>query len=257
MESEARVAYHRWTANSWKAESMRRYYDGVDLPAELRRSFSVYERMAAIGIDVGAPGAQIPTLSGQRLASVVFTESGLVHLSGGSAGMAPDDDSDASVAAVREAGAHIADQHLVMLHRALSCGNEHADLDDVLYPVKVLGMVVSSQSPFLRAPEAVNGYSSRWHSVLGGPLSTYAENGVDPGGYSGMHARSAIAGFDGTFALECEAIVAIPTVLARLIIARRGWLYPLPEPIAARLRAEHTRRDTTDARRAAGGEPAS
>lgn len=214
---------------------MSRYYEGFALPPELRRSFSVYERLRALGIDLGVADRQATPLSGERLASVVFTEAGLVYLSGGSAGLASTDDGDASVVAVQEAGSAIAERHLRVLHRALSSGDEGADLDDVLYPVKVLGMVVSPDGrPFLRAPEAVNGYSARWHSAYGGSLSAFAENGHDPGGYGGMHARSAIAGFQGRFALECEVIVAIPAELARLIIARRGWLYPLPDPIRAR-----------------------
>lgn len=222
---------------------MARYYDDFALPSELRRTFSVYDRLEELGIDLDTSVEQITALSSQRIAAVVFTESGLAYLSGGSAGIAATDDQDASVSAAYEAGSAIADRHLVLLHRALACGDEGADLDDVLYPVKVLGMVVSPMdSPFLRAPEVVNGYSSRWHSVFGGSLSAYAREGLDPGGFGGMHARSAMAGFDGRFALECEVIVAIPAELARLIIAQRGWLYPLPDPIKARLdQADGTR----------------
>ncbi|MBA2757485.1 MAG: hypothetical protein H0U37_08600 [Chloroflexi bacterium] len=216
---------------------MSRYYDRFALPAEMRRPFSVYDRLSVAGIDRAAPPDPGPPLSGQRLASVVFTESGLVYLSGGSAGITPVDDGDAAVATAYEAGSVIADQHFLILHHALTCGDEGGDLDDVLYPVKVLGLVASpADRPFLRAPEVVNGYSSRWHSVFGGTLSEQATDGVDPGGVGGMHARSAIAGIEGRFALECEVIVAIPSELARLIIGRRGWLYPLPDPVRARLR---------------------
>lgn len=208
---------------------MSRYYEAFALPGALRRTFSVYERLSALGIELG-PADQPPPLSQQRLSSVVFTETGLVYLSGGSAGVASTDDSDASVDETGRAGQEIADVHLRTLHLALTAGDEGADLDDVLYPVKVLGMVVSPQGPpFLRAPEAVNGYSARWHSVYGGSLSTFAHDGHDPGGFGGMHTRSAMAGIDGRFALECEIIVAIPAELARLVIAGRGWLYPLPD----------------------------
>ncbi len=41
-------------------------------------------------------------------------------------------------------------------------------------------------------PRVTNGFSFRWHSVFGGPGSAYAKNGVDPGGFAGVHARSAI-----------------------------------------------------------------
>lgn len=215
---------------------MARYYDNAAIPPELRRPFSVYTRLTDLGIELEpADGADDP-LSARRIASVVFSESGLVHLSGGTAGVAAIDDEASSVTVAADAGGLIADNHLRVLHRALSCGEEGADLDDVLYPVKVLGMVVSPPNqPFLRAPDVVNGYSARWHSVFGGTLSAYAHDGIDPGGFGGMHARSAIAGFDGRFALECEVIVAIPSDLARLIIAGRGWLYPLPDPIRLRL----------------------
>ncbi len=216
---------------------MARYYNDFVLPAELRRSFSVYDRLIELGVELGQSADDGP-LSTQRIASVVFTESGLVHLSGGASGIPSVDDGDASVAAAHEAGTTIADRHLAQLHRALTCGDEGADLDTVLYPVKVLGMVVSPvDRPFLRAPEVVNGYSSRWHSAFGGSLSVHARDGLDPGGFGGMHARTAIAGFDGRFSLECEVIVAIPAELARLIISRRGWLYPLPDAIKARLDA--------------------
>lgn len=211
---------------------MARYYDKVVLPAQLRRSSSVYPRLRELGVELGDAAAQVTGLAGQRIASVVFTESGLVFLSGGASGETQLDDTEASVTTARVAGGAIADRHLVLLHWALSCGNEGADLDDVLYPVKVLGMVASPvDRPFLRAPEVVNGYSARWHSVFGGTLSAFARDGRDPIGFGGMHARSAVAGFDGRFALECEVIVAIPGELARLIIGRRGWLFPLPDPI--------------------------
>lgn len=220
---------------------MASYYAAAAIPPELRRSFSVYARLIELGIPLEESDAADDPLSARRIASVVFSESGLVHLSGGTAGVAVTDDEASSVTAAADAGGLIADNHLRVLHRALSCGEEGADLDDVLYPVKVLGMVVSpSDQPFLRAPEVVNGYSARWHSVYGGTLSAYAREGIDPGGFGGMHARSAIAGFDGRFALECEVIVAIPLDLARLIIAGRGWMYPLPDPIRLRL-ASRTR----------------
>lgn len=60
-------------------------------------------------------------------------------------------------------------------------------------------------------------------------MSQAAQAGVDPAGFAGLHARSAVGGFAGQFfSLEPEMIVAIPPALAREIIANRGWLYPLP-----------------------------
>jgi hypothetical protein len=99
----------------------------------------------------------------------------------------------------------------------------------VLYTVKALGMVVSpGAGSFGNAPSVVNGYSFRWHSVFGGGRSNYATKGIDAGGFSGVHARSAIGGFDGRFSQEPEIIVAIPPALSKVIIQNRGWIFPLP-----------------------------
>ena len=95
--------------------------------------------------------------------------------------------------------------------------------------LKALGMVVSpGGGAFSGAPAVVNGFSFRWHSAFGGTRSDYAQNGVDAGGFSGVHARSALGGFDGRFSIEAEIIVAIPPALARDIVRQRGWLFPLP-----------------------------
>ena len=127
-----------------------------------------------------------------------------------------------------EAAQHAADVHIRRLHWALSCGGE-GDLNDVLYTVKALGMVVSpGGGESSAAPAVMNGFSFRWHSVFGGAKSDSAIDGVDPGGFAGMHARSAIGGFDGKFSIEPELIVAIPPALAQAIIRNRGWLFPLP-----------------------------
>ena len=121
-----------------------------------------------------------------------------------------------------------ADTQIKRLHWAMSCGGE-GDLNDVLYTVKALGMVVSPGGGGTSAgPPVTNGFSFRWHSVFGGPGSDYAKDGVDPGGFAGVHARSAIGGFDGRFSIEPEIIVAIPATLAQEIIDNRGWVFPLP-----------------------------
>ena len=64
--------------------------------------------------------------------------------------------------------------------------------------------------------------------MFGGGLGEFASDGLDAGGYAGVHTRSAIGGFTGRFSLEPEIIVAIPEALARDIIANRGWVFPLP-----------------------------
>jgi hypothetical protein len=218
---------------------MGRYYDDAALASELRRGYSVYDRLVDLGIDIAEWRRHERLEPGQMIAPIVFTEAGLVYLSGATGGAALDNETDDAIVAAQASATAVADRHIGRLHSALVSGDEMADLNDVLYTVKVLGMVVSpSNDRFLSAPQVVNAYSERWHSVFGGPAGFYAVNGFDPGGIGGLHARSAIAGFDGTFALECEVIVAIPMALAQVIICRRGWLYPLPVGVADRLERE-------------------
>ena len=83
----------------------------------------------------------------------------------------------------------------------------------------------------------VNGFSGRWQSVYGGAMSEFAVDGDDPGGYAGVHARTAIGGFTGRFSLEAEIIVAIPPALAAAIIRNRGWVFPLPPAMLEKARA--------------------
>jgi hypothetical protein len=83
----------------------------------------------------------------------------------------------------------------------------------------------------------VNGFSFRWHSGFGGPRGAYAQNGLDPGGFSGIHARSALGGFDGRFSIETEIIVAVPPALTQDIIRHRGWLFPLPPVMLDKVKA--------------------
>ena len=208
---------------------MSKFYDESIIPQELRRNYDVYDRMRELDIDLGTWEGNVTSLAGAGIAGVVFSESGLVYLSGAIRGKYPMFDDDEVVKHGQEAGREAADEHIRRLHWAMSCGGEGGDLNDVLYTVKALGMVVSpGAGGFGRSPEVVNGYSFRWHSVLGGGRGDYAQGGMDPGGFAGVHARSAIGGFDGRFSLEPEIIVAIPPALARAIISNRGWVFPLP-----------------------------
>jgi len=124
---------------------------------------------------------------------------------------------------------------IARLHWALICGEEGGDLNDVLYTVKALGMVVSTDVDFNSAPEVVNGFSSRWQSIFGGGIGEFSKNGEDEN-YSGVHARSAIGGFTGRFSLEPEIIIAIPPELSKRIIQNRGWIFPLPPKELARIK---------------------
>jgi len=208
---------------------MSRFYEEAIIPAELRRNFDVYKRIKELSIELGTWEENVTSLSGAGIASAVFVESGLVYLSGTGKGKLPMINDEGVIRHGQEAGKEAADQHIRALHWAITCGGEGGDLNDVLYTVKALGMVVSpGAGSFHNAPSVVNGYSFRWHSVFGGGRSSYAVDGVDAGGFAGVHARSAVGGFDGNFSLEPEIIVAIPPDLAKAIIKNRGWVFPLP-----------------------------
>ena len=208
---------------------MGQFYHEASIPPELRRNFDVYDRIKELGIELGTWEKNVASLSGAGIASAIFVESGLVYLSGTGKGTLPMIEDEDVIRHGQEGGKQAADEHVRKLHWALVCGGEGGDLNDVLYTVKGLGMVVSSGAgAFGNAPSVVNGYSFRWHSVFGGGRSDYAVEGVDPGGFSGVHTRSAVGGFDGHFSLEPEIIVAIPPELAKAIIENRGWVFPLP-----------------------------
>ncbi len=204
---------------------MSRYYDESIIPDKLKRNFNVYDRIQDLGVSLGTFDENAVPIENAGVAAVVFHESGLVYLSGMAGGKLPMNDDEERIKHGFEGGQHAADVLIHRLHWALSSGGE-GDLNDVLYTVKAMGMVVSpGGGACSAAPPVTNGFSSRWHSVFGGPMGDYAENGVDPGGFSGLHARSAIGGFDGPFSIEAEMIVAIPPALAQDIIRNRGWVY--------------------------------
>jgi hypothetical protein len=169
----------------------------------------------------------VRSLKGHNICSAVFHESGLVYLSGIGLGDHQMSDDPERVAHGQQAGRACADFHIRTLHWAITCGSEGGDLNDLLYTVKVLGMVVSTDVDFRSGPAVVNGYTYRWQSVFGGGAGEFARDGLDTGGYAGVHARSAIGGFTGRFSLEPEIIVALPPELNRAIIANRGWIFPL------------------------------
>ena len=216
---------------------MSKFYDEALLPDELRREFDVYDRIREIGIPIGSFSEDVVSLEGAGIAGAVVHESGLVYLSGTTAGTYPMNDDEERIAHGFQAAQEAADVLIRRLHWTLSCGGE-GDLNDVLYTVKALGMVVSPGGGASgAAPFVTNGFSFRWHSVFGGPQSDYAEDGVDQGGFAGIHARSAMGGFDGKFSIEPEIIVAVPAALAHQIIMNRGWVFPLPPVMLDKVRA--------------------
>ena len=216
---------------------MGRYYDEAAIPDAMRRTFDVYDRIRALGIPLGTFEEDVVSLAGANIAGVVIHETGLVYLSGTSGGTYPMNDDEERIRHGQQGAQDAADVLIRRLHWALSCGGE-GDLNDVLYTVKALGMVVSPGGGATSAgPPVTNGFSFRWHSVFGGGRGDFAQNGVDPGGFAGVHARSAIGGFDGRFSIEPEIIVAIPPALATDVIRNRGWVFPLPPTMLQKVQA--------------------
>jgi hypothetical protein len=205
---------------------MGKYYDECLIPAELRRNYDIYDRIKELGIDLGSRDEQVRSLQGRNICGAVIQEGGTVYLSGVGIGDMQMSDDPEVVAHGQAAGAQCAESHIRTLHWTLSCGGE-GDLNDVLYTVKAIGMVVSTDVTFNSGPAVVNGFSKVWQDVFGGGIGHYAQDGLDDGGYAGVHARSAIGGFTGRFSLEPEMIVAIPPAMARDIIRNRGWIFPL------------------------------
>ena len=218
---------------------MSTFYQHSIVPQELRRHYDVYDRIRELGIDLGSFEKNVGSLKGRNICGAVFHESGLVYLSGIGLGEHQMSDDPERVKHGQQAGQACADHHLRTLHWAISCGGEGGDLNDVLYTIKALGMVVSTDVDFRSGPAVVNGYSSRWQSVFGGATGQFAQDGLDAGGYAGVHARSAIGGFTGRFSLEPEIIVAVPPELARAIIVNRGWLFPLIPAMYDKVAALH------------------
>ncbi|MCI0437760.1 MAG: hypothetical protein L0177_01355 [Chloroflexi bacterium] len=213
------------------------YYDAGLIPDELRRNFDVYDRIKELGIPLGDFDKDVTSLSNAAIAGAVIHESGLVYLSGTAGGQLSMKDDEDTIKHGFQGAQQAADALIKRLHWALGCGGE-GDLNDVLYTVKALCMVVSpGGGQFGSAPAVAHGFSLRWHSVFGGPRGAFAQNGVDPGGFAGIHARSAVGGFDGKFSIEPEIIVAIPPRLAQAIIKNRGWLFPLPPVMLEKVKA--------------------
>jgi len=156
---------------------MGKFYDNSIIPQKLKRNFDVYERINNLGIDLGTFEENVTniTKSGLPIASVVFHESGLVYLSGEGGGEKQMNDDPERVKEGQLAAQKIADNMLRRLHWAIICGNEGGDLNDILYTVKALGMVVSTDVDFDSGPAVMNGFSLRWQSVFGG-IGEYFEN---------------------------------------------------------------------------------
>jgi hypothetical protein len=206
---------------------MGKFYDNSVVPDELKRKFDVYDRIKDLDIDLGSFKSDVASLKGAGICGIIFHESGLVYLSGHGYGPGQMYDAPERIKEGYDAAQWIASSMIKRLHWGLTCGGEGGDLNDVIYTVKALGMVVSTDVDFNGGPAVMNGFSEQWQSVFGGGKGHFAVDGEDES-YSGVHARSAIGGFTGRFSIEPEIIVAIPPELAQAIIKNRGWVFPLP-----------------------------
>ncbi len=186
-----------------------------------KRDFDVYDRIKKLSIDLGDKESNVQAPKGRRICSLTFTPSGLVFTSGTGGGSGPVTNDDGDVEAGYEAGRQAGINHICSLHWGL---DPYGSLNDIWYCVKCIGMVNSAGGgAFSKSPRVVDGYTKVFHDVLGGPLSEFAEDGLDSS-LSGWHTRSAVAGFDlpGHCRIEPEMIVQIDPELALKIIRERG-----------------------------------
>jgi len=218
---------------------MGKFYDNSVVPDELKRKFDVYDRIKELDIDLGSFDSDVASLKGAGICGIIFHESGLVYLSGASDGPGQMYDAPERIKEGYDAAQWIASSMIKRLHWGLTCGGEGGDLNDVIYTVKALGMVVSTDVDFNGGPAVMNGFSEQWQSVFGGGKGHFAVDGEDES-YSGVHARSAIGGFTGRFSIEPEIIVAIPPELAQAIIKNRGWVFPLPPTMLDKVKANQS-----------------
>ena len=69
----------------------------VELNSDWKRNFDVYDRISRLGIDLGKKEDALPPPGAENLAQATFTPSGLVFLSGTTAGMGAVTDEDADI----------------------------------------------------------------------------------------------------------------------------------------------------------------
>jgi len=186
-----------------------------------KRDFDVYDRIKELGIDLGRKEEVIPPPKGRRICSLTFTPSGLVFTSGVGSGIGAVTNDDNDIEKGFQAGREAGIKHIRTFHWGL---DPFGTLNDVWYCVKCIGMVNShGGGAFSKSPNVVDGYTKVFHDLFGGPLSKWANDGVDASS-SGWHTRSAVAGFDlpGNCCIEPEMIVQIDPELALRIIRERG-----------------------------------
>ncbi len=103
---------------------MSKYYDEALIPAELRRTFDVYDRIRALQLSLGSFETDVVSLANAGIAGAVLHESGLVYLSGTTGGTLPMADDEERIKHGQDGAQKIADTLIKRLHWALSCGGE-------------------------------------------------------------------------------------------------------------------------------------
>ena len=93
----------------------------------------------------------------------------------------------------------------------------------------------SSGGPFEHRGSRADDYLAAMRAIWSQEQPAYQGSFV---AFAGVHARSAVGGFDGRFSIETEIIVAIPPTLARAILLNRGWVFPLPPVMLQKLLAQ-------------------
>src|SRR5947208_17091404 len=111
---------------------MSKYYDEALIPAELRRTFDVYDRIRGLQLPLGSFETDVVSLANAGIAGAVIHESGLVYLSGSTGGALPMHDEEERIKHGQDGARQSADTLLKRLHWAASCVGE-GDLTEVRY----------------------------------------------------------------------------------------------------------------------------
>ena len=136
----------------------------AEIHSSWKRDFDVYDRLNALGIDLGTKADAISDPRGRRICNLTFTPSGLVFASGTGAGTGPVTNDDQDVEDGYQAGREAGISHILSLHWGLE---PFGNLNDVWYCVKCIGMVNShGGGSFSKSPQVVDGYTKAFHDVL-------------------------------------------------------------------------------------------
>ena len=91
----------------------------AEIHSSWQRDFDVYDRLNALGIDLGTKADAISDPRGRRICNLTFTPSGLVFASGTGAGTGPVTNDDQDVEDGYQAGREAGISHILSLHWGL------------------------------------------------------------------------------------------------------------------------------------------